>query len=133
MFLKNRNIIFKMKISKVTDYAALRKELNDLDHICQGFARSHSKRTLQIRLKLFIKPGYLFCCLQQTDQVAHLCHLKSTVTAIKSIERTKVGPELGASLKADIVGTNQIIFASCGNWAGSDLSVRCPPSVVYNK
>ena len=23
MFLKNRNIIFKMKISKVTDYAAL--------------------------------------------------------------------------------------------------------------
>ena len=25
MFLKNRNIIFKMKISKVTDYAALTK------------------------------------------------------------------------------------------------------------
>ena len=24
VFLKNRNIIFKMKISKVTDYAALR-------------------------------------------------------------------------------------------------------------
>ena len=24
MFLKNRNIIFKMKISKVTDYAALK-------------------------------------------------------------------------------------------------------------
>ena len=27
VFLKNRNIIFKMKISKVTDYAALTLEL----------------------------------------------------------------------------------------------------------
>ena len=27
VFLKNRNIIFKMKISKVTDYAALRVNL----------------------------------------------------------------------------------------------------------
>ena len=27
MFLKNRIIIFKMKISKVTDYAALKKSL----------------------------------------------------------------------------------------------------------
>ena len=30
MFLKNRNIIFKMKISKVTDYAALSKYLGSL-------------------------------------------------------------------------------------------------------
>ena len=28
MFLKNRNIIFKMKISKVTDYAALRSQVS---------------------------------------------------------------------------------------------------------
>ena len=29
VFLKNRNIIFKMKISKVTDYAALSKSFTD--------------------------------------------------------------------------------------------------------
>ena len=30
MFLKNRNIIFKIKISKVTDYAALNINVNDV-------------------------------------------------------------------------------------------------------
>ena len=30
MFLKNRNIIFKMKMSKVTDYAALNLEIKFL-------------------------------------------------------------------------------------------------------
>ena len=32
VFLKNRNIIFKMKISKVTDYAALSVNVHELDN-----------------------------------------------------------------------------------------------------
>ena len=36
MFLKNKNIIFKIRISKVTDYAALKLETqNDVQSIAQ--------------------------------------------------------------------------------------------------
>ena len=41
MFLKNRNIIFKMKISKVTDYAALNQELCvQLDRFLYSFLKA---------------------------------------------------------------------------------------------
>ena len=43
VFLKNRNIIFKMKISKVTDYAALKKCLRG-----PGF-NSHRKTQTQTK------------------------------------------------------------------------------------
>ena len=45
MFLKNRNTIFKMKISKVTDYAALTsknvKEILKPHSHCAGVATVH--------------------------------------------------------------------------------------------
>ena len=41
MFLKNKNIIFKMKRSKVTDYAALINKLNNLP-IKQHYYRTFS-------------------------------------------------------------------------------------------
>ena len=58
MFLKNRNIIFKMKISKVTDYAALKQGTSGKNINSHKFHKKiNQSKTKWNILKLYVLDG----------------------------------------------------------------------------
>ena len=96
MFLKNKNIIFKIRRSKVTDYAALR------DQSIMIFSLKLLDKRIQY---LLTTPRSRY---RKIHQLTHLCTIKSSSLIVESIVH-KGG---GSSYNYD---TNYLYAANSGN------------------